>query len=207
MKNDRKKLSKAGFDRDASGYDQSTKYAAVRAGYRSIADEALRSKFKTWLDIGCGTGAFLLMLGQQIEDAKLFGIDLSDQMIKVARTKLGEKADLRVSDSEELPFENEQFDLITCTYSFHHYPNPVATLMEMRRVLSPTGRIIIADPTIFAPLRQIINLLVPAMKDGTVRCYSKKEMRHLVESVGLVVSKWSKLNWHQYMMVCGRGAQ
>ncbi len=110
-----KELSKAEFDRDASDYDQSTKYAPLRSRYGSIAAEALRYPFRTCLDVGCGTGALLHMLGQQREAARLFGIDLSDQMIRVAKSKLGEKADLRVSDSEELPFDDEQFDLVTCT--------------------------------------------------------------------------------------------
>jgi ubiquinone/menaquinone biosynthesis C-methylase UbiE len=204
VKNDSKELSKAEFDRDASDYDQSSKYAPLRSSYSRIADEALLYQFRTCLDVGCGTGALLLMLGHHREDAKFFGIDLSDQMIKIARSKLGEKVNLSVCDSEKLPFDNEQFDLITCTFSFHHYPKPSATLSEMRRVLSPNGRIIIVDASGFTPLLQIANLTAPLRKDGTVRFYSKKEMLGLVESAGLVVSKWSKLNWHSSILVAGK---
>ncbi len=45
VKDESKELSKAEFDRDASGYDQSSKYASLRASYRRIADEALRYGF------------------------------------------------------------------------------------------------------------------------------------------------------------------
>ena len=201
MKRDQKKLSKAGFDRDASDYDQASKYASLRLSYGKIADEALRLQFDTWLDIGCGTGALLHMIGRERENVQRFGVDLSDKMIAVARSKLGKTVDLRVSDSETLPFKNNQFDLVTCTFSFHHYPKPKEVFREIERVLSPNGRVIIADPSPFFPIRQILNLLAPMSKDGTVRFYSKGDMQRLAQSVNLVLSKWSKLNWHSYMMV------
>ena len=49
-----------------------------------------------------------------------------------------------------------------------------------------------------------MNFLAPIKKDGTVRFYSKKVMQYLVESAGLVVTEWTKLNWHSYMMVAGK---
>ncbi len=201
MTQDRKALSKAGFDRDAAEYDESPKYASLRRSYQKIANEALERPFRMWLDVGCGTGALLQMVGRQNRDAKLFGVDLSDRMITVARSRVGENADLRVSDSEELPFDNGHFDLITCTFSFHHYPNPQRVLREVVRVLAPGGRVIIADLSPFFPIREMLNLVVPFSKDGTVKFYSKREMSNLVESAGLVVSRWSKLNWHSFVMV------
>ena len=67
-------------------------------------------------------------------------------ILKIARDKSGEKADLRVGDSENLPFDDDTFDMITCTDSFHHYPNSENVLAEIRRVLRPQGRLLIADP-------------------------------------------------------------
>ena len=63
-----------------------------------------------------------------------------------------------------------------------------------------------ADPLIFAPMRQLMNLFVPLSKDGTVRYYSKTEIHNLPNSVGLSVAKWLKLNWHSYMLVAEREA-
>ena len=142
------------------------------------------------------------MIQEKRKDARLFGVDLSEQMIQVAKAKLGEKADLRVSDSEKLPFPNEAFNLVMCTFSFHHYPNPGAVLLEVRRVLAPSGRLILADPTTAIPLlRQLVNFVHLFTKDGTVRIYSKKEMKVLAEAAALEVAKWRMLNWHSYMMV------
>ncbi len=201
MKTDHLQQSKTHFDRDAAEYDKSGKYAAVRSTYHYVIDEALRYHFQSWLDVGCGTGALLSMIAEQRKDIKLFGIDLSEEMIKVARANLGEAADLRVSNSEKLPFEDNRFDLITCTFSFHHYPNPKAVLTEMKRVLSQKGKLIIVDPVLFTPLRQIFNLLAPLRGEGNVRFYSKNEMYSLVKSSGLKVSKLLRLDWHGHMMV------
>jgi ubiquinone/menaquinone biosynthesis C-methylase UbiE len=198
----KKELSKIEFSKDAADYDQSKRYESLRESYPAIVAEALSSPFGAMLDIGCGTGALLQMIQEKKKDARFFGVDISEQMIQVAKAKLGEKADLRVSDSEKLPFPNEAFDLVMCTFSFHHYPNPGAVLLEVRRLLAPSGRLILADPTTAIPLlRQLVNFIHLFTKDGTVRIYSKKEMKVLAEAAALEVAKWRMLNWHSYMMV------
>lgn len=202
MTDDKKELSNIEFSKDAAGYDQSKRYDSLRESYPAIVAEALSSPFGTMLDIGCGTGALLQMVQEKRKDARLFGVDLSEKMIQVAKAKLGERTDLRVSDSEKLPFPNKAFDLVMCTYSFHHYPNPGAVLLEMRRVLAPGGRLILADPSTAIPLlRQVVNFVHLFTRDGTVRIYSKKEMKVLAEAAALEVAKWRMLNWHSYMMV------
>ena len=202
MTDNKKELSNIEFSKDAPDYDQSRRYDSLRETYPAIVAEAVSSPFGAILDIGCGTGALLRMVQEKKKDARLFGVDLSEKMIQVAKAKLGEKADLRVSDSEKLPFPNEAFDLVMCTFSFHHYPNPGAVLLEMRRVLAPSGRLILADPSTTIPLlRQLVNFVHLFTKDGTVRIYSKKEMKALAEAAALEVVKWGMLNWHIYLLV------
>lgn len=201
MINDTKALFRERFDRDASQYDRSPRYAWVRATYPFIVNEALKYEFQTCLDIGCGTGNLLSRLGKERQFARLYGIDLSEEMITVAKRKLRDKADLRVADSERLPFESGKFDLITCTYSFHHYPDPKAVLAEMRRVLTNGGKLILVDPWIPTPTRLIINLLSLLPKDEAF--YSKKEMFALVKSTGLEVFKWIA-HWRGYLLVAER---
>jgi len=201
LKNDNKALSNIEFSKDAADYDHSRRYASLRAVYSKIVDEALSQPFKSLLDVGCGTGALMLMVQERLPNAKLFGIDISEEMIKVATAKLAAKADLRVSDSENLPFESGSFDLVLCTFSFHHHPNAEAVFKGFGNLLARNGRLIVADPLAPTPVRQVMNILIPFMKDGTVRYYSKREMYVLAESAGLSISKWATLNWHSYMMV------
>jgi ubiquinone/menaquinone biosynthesis C-methylase UbiE len=198
---DKKELSRRAFSRDAADYDRSPKYASLRSKYHFVVEEALRRPFRTVLDVGCGTGALLALIRAQRMDAQLCGIDLSEEMVRVAKEKLDEEVELKVSDSEKLPFEDQRFDLVTCTGSFHHYPNPRAVLKEMRRVLSSNGRLLLGDPSVFPPLHWLMNLFVPFSKDGTVRYYSRNEMVGLVESAGFKVIRWRKLDWHSYVML------
>jgi ubiquinone/menaquinone biosynthesis C-methylase UbiE len=201
MEDNRKELSNIAFSRDAATYDRSSRYAPLRRSYPAIVAEAVRVPFEAILDVGCGTGALLSLIRRENKTARLFGIDISESMIGVAKAKLGGDANLLVSESENIPFREGSFDLLTCTFSFHHHPNPATVLMEMRRVLSGNGRLILADPLIPAPMRQIFNLLIPWSKDGAVRYYSRRELLALVRSAGFRVSRWGKLNWHSYMLV------
>jgi ubiquinone/menaquinone biosynthesis C-methylase UbiE len=66
---------------------------------------------------------------------KLYGLGISEKMIEIAKKNLGNKAELRVGDSEYMPWEDDSFDVIVCNASFHHYPNPKKVLLEMKRVL------------------------------------------------------------------------
>ena len=66
---------------------------------------------------------------------ELFGIDFSENMIEEARKKCGDKAVFAVADAEELPFDDNAFDIIVCNASFHHYIHPDTVVSEMHRVL------------------------------------------------------------------------
>jgi ubiquinone/menaquinone biosynthesis C-methylase UbiE len=197
-----KDRSRTSFDGDAAAYDKSALYASNRARYKYVIDEALQRPFHNVLDIGCGTGALLSLISQKRESAMLFGVDLSEQMVRLAQAKLFGKANLFVRDSEHLPFNDNQFELITCTFSFHHYPQPIAALSEMTRVLTVSGRLILADIWAADPLRKIANLFLPLANKGDVRIYSRRELCDHATSADLTVVKWSRLGWHGCLMVC-----
>ena len=84
---------------------------------------------------------------------------ISPGMVEKSRELLGERADLRVGDSEHLPWNDESFDIVTCIASFHHYPNPEPVLREMKRVLKHGGSLIIADPWAPNPWRSLANFI------------------------------------------------
>lgn len=103
------------------------------------------------LDVGCGTGTLAIQLGQMGQPIRsVVGLDMSDNMILKARAKVGrfglaKKVEFIVGDSENLPFDDNSFDVVTCCNSFHHYPHQDRAIAEMRRVLSPNGRVIVID--------------------------------------------------------------
>ena len=155
--------------------------------------------FNSLLDVGCGTGNLLSLISSKYE-AKIAGVDISPDMLEIARDKLGEKADLRVGDSENLPFDDESFDVITCTDSFHHYPHPGNVLIEFKRILKPEGHIIIADLSVPQPFRQLSNLLIPFTKDGDVRIYSESEIRKLLVNTGFKGFEWEQINMSAFIV-------
>ena len=156
----------------------------------SLIIELEGRSFKTLLDVGCGNGIFLSMVLNKY-DVEVSGIDISPGMIEKSKELLDSRADLKVGDSEYLPWDDRSFDVITCSASFHHYPNPELVLKEMKRVLRPDGILMITDP--FTPnelLRFFANILSKFSKSGDVRIYSQKEMQELLEKCGFTLIKW-----------------
>ena len=95
------------------------------------------------LDIACGTGQWLRYL--QGRGAKVAGIDISERALQVARELLPD-ADLQQGVAESLPFDDAQFDFVTCLGSLEHFLDQPAALREMRRVAKPGARFLILVP-------------------------------------------------------------
>ena len=107
---------------------------------------------------------------------ELYGIDLSEEMLAVAKSKLPDQVKLLLGDSESLPFPDNFFDVVYCNDSFHHYPAPRNVLSEVQRVLKPGGTFLMGD--CWQPYigRVIINFYMRHSKEGDVKIYSETEM-------------------------------
>jgi len=97
------------------------------------------------LDVGCGTGIHLEMY--QRYGCNLYGIDTSPSMLELARTRLGERAELRLADAPQLPYEDGFFDLVLCMLVLHEMDEQVRNTVigELTRVIKPDGRILLID--------------------------------------------------------------
>lgn len=96
------------------------------------------------LEVGCGVGAVLAVLGQEFPGVELFGVDLEPKQVESARAHLercGVRATLLQADASRLPFEDASFDHIWMMWFLEHVPDPLAALREARRVLVPGGAI------------------------------------------------------------------
>lgn len=110
-----------------------------------IADLAISKSNIRHLDLCCGDGIHSLtsaMLG-----ANVIAIDFAENSIKLARQRaelFNLNIDFQVGDVEQLPFDNESFDLVTCAGSLS-YLNHTVFLKEVFRVLKPGGSFICVD--------------------------------------------------------------
>lgn len=103
------------------------------------------------LDAGCGHGPLAAAL--QERGAVVSGFDLSPAMIAIARERLGDDADVRVADlAAPLPYPDEGFDVVTISLALHYVEDWMPTLAEVRRVLRPGGRLLVAviHPFVYA---------------------------------------------------------
>jgi SAM-dependent methyltransferase len=92
------------------------------------------------LDIGCGVGAFLRLVAERRGEPH--GIDASETLIAYARTCLPH-ADLRVGEMEDLPWDDDSFDLVTGFNSFFFANDMVAALREAGRVAKQNASVVI----------------------------------------------------------------
>ena len=96
------------------------------------------------LEVGCGVGAVLAVLGQEYPGLQLFGVDIEPKQLEFARGHLaraGVEATLRQADALALPFDDESFDHVWMMWFLEHLADPVAALREARRVLVTGGAI------------------------------------------------------------------
>ncbi|MGB9376247.1 MAG: class I SAM-dependent methyltransferase [Mycobacteriales bacterium] len=103
------------------------------------------------LEVGCGTGFFLLNLAQAGVLERGHVTDISPGMVEVAQRNaagLGLTVEGRVADAESIPYDDDSFDLVVGHAVLHHIPDVDLALREVLRVLRPGGRFVFAgEPT------------------------------------------------------------
>jgi ubiquinone/menaquinone biosynthesis C-methylase UbiE len=136
--------------------DQFTRQATPFANSAAMRDEdALRLLVEfsgaggadTVLDVACGPGLVVAAFAKVCRHAT--GIDLTPAMIEKAREHAAAlsltNVDWRVGNVLPLPFPDHAFSVVLSRFAFHHFPDPLAVLREMARVVTRPGRIVIAD--------------------------------------------------------------
>ncbi len=112
----------------------------------NIAANDIVNRYKNakLLDVCTGSGRLPLKIALMNPNFEIYGLDISDAMIDIAKeeaikTSASDRLNFRVGDVSNLCFEDEFFDIVTCTISLPHWPKPIQVLNEIYRVLKPGG--------------------------------------------------------------------
>jgi len=148
------------------------------------------------LDVACGTGSLTRMIAEEVgERGRVVAIDLSPQMLAVARelgTPGGAAVDYQQGTADALPFDDEEFSVVTCQQGLQFFPDRPAALAEFRRVLAPGGRAAVATwsdggvgfNAIIDALRRHIGDDIAAMIAAPYVMTDPGDLRALLEAAG-----------------------
>jgi phosphatidylethanolamine/phosphatidyl-N-methylethanolamine N-methyltransferase len=167
------------YDRWAPIYD--LVFGGVFSKGRRAAIAATNSIGGRVLEVGVGTGISLPQYGSNL---RIFGTDISEAMLRKAKSRV---ADLRlknveglaVMDAENLEFADSSFDVVMAQYVVTAVPNPEAALDEFARVLRPGGEMI---------------LLSRVSADAGIRRFIEQQLQPVVRQLG-----WrTEFAWSRY---------
>jgi SAM-dependent methyltransferase len=143
-------------DRRPSDYLLRAASSAAGQAYKSLAIEQLEIRaHNTVLDLGCGTGGELEpLLGTLGPDGTLIGLDTDTDALRVASQRFDDpRLRLLTGDAHSLDLVSGSIDRVYVDRTAQHFSVPETVLEEIRRILRPGGRIVLAEPDWQSPRR------------------------------------------------------
>ena len=146
----KKSQIEAMFDAIAPDYDKLNHIMSFgidrlwrRRAVRTIADNPKPLRI---LDVASGTGDFAIAIAKKVHpESEIIGIDLSEKMLEVGRTKVPDNVRLQQGDVEALPFPDNSFDRVSVAFGIRNFEYLEQGLSEMHRVLRPSGKMVILE--------------------------------------------------------------
>jgi demethylmenaquinone methyltransferase / 2-methoxy-6-polyprenyl-1,4-benzoquinol methylase len=125
-------------------------FGLCHAWRRRLVARAGLKKNDRVLDVCTGTGEVASLLMKQIgKEGHVTGIDFCEDMLAIARKKMGPKENLSlmVANAKQMDFANSTFDLVTVAFGMRNIPDTAAAIKEIARVLKPGGRFLTLELT------------------------------------------------------------
>jgi ubiquinone/menaquinone biosynthesis C-methylase UbiE len=128
------------------------------------------------VDVGTGTGMLAIEFAKGIPAVEVVGLDLSGVALELARdnaqkSRVSPRVSFEEGDAEDMPFEDDAFDLAISGNTLHLLKNPVSMFNEIQRVLKPGGRFLVSDFR-----RSWLGILTEHVRSA----YSAEEVRDLL---------------------------
>jgi demethylmenaquinone methyltransferase/2-methoxy-6-polyprenyl-1,4-benzoquinol methylase len=147
---------------------------------------------KLILDVATGTGDFAFEALSILKPEKIIGVDISQGMLDIAQQKInkrnaGASFEVKLGDSEKLPFDTDIFDAVTVAYGVRNFENLETGLADIWRVLRPGGKAVVLEfskPKVF-PVKQLYKLYFNYITPAIGKLFSKdaRAYTYLPESV------------------------
>jgi ubiquinone/menaquinone biosynthesis C-methylase UbiE len=185
---DQKDLVRKQFAIQARAYPSTARFRHAEKA-EPIIDLAKPTARDTALDVASGWGFVALALAPRL--ASVIGVDLTPEMVELAKKlaagNAASNAGFQVGDAENLPFVSGTFDLVTCRAAFDHLADPEKTLREMKRVLGPSGRMVLYEFVAPAAPEKAAayNRIEGARDPSHLRSMTVEEYRNLFLKCGL----------------------
>lgn len=183
------------FDSIAPYYDYLNRFLSlgIDVWWRKRAIDLITDHpTKNVLDVATGTADLAISIAKRVKPTSVIGMDISSKMLevgthKIKKQQLSQIVKLELGDSENLKYQDGQFDLVTAAFGVRNFENLAVGLAEMHRVLGPKGQMMILEfsrPTSF-PIKNMFNAyfkyLLPVI--GKVKSKDPKAYKYLYESV------------------------
>ena len=205
------------FDRIAGLYDRMN--SVMTAGLhhqwrRRAADLAELSPGDRALDVATGTGDLALELATRVAPGgEVVGVDFSEKMLELARTKAGGRARFETGNALALDYADDEFDAATVGFGARNFSDLNRGLAEMARVVRPGGRVVVLEITTPTrpPLSTFFELwfdrAVPALGrlvDSQAYSYLPNSVRRFPGPEALAATMWrSGLRDIRYVLTAG----
>jgi 2-polyprenyl-3-methyl-5-hydroxy-6-metoxy-1,4-benzoquinol methylase len=168
-------------------------------GFEHTLDELfIAAEPKSLLDVGCGEGVLVHQWAQRLGEARVVGIDLEEPSIQAGwEERKAENLEYRVMRAENLPFADEEFDVVSAIEVLEHVPDPEHTLTEMARC--GQGHLLVSVP--HEPLWRVLNMARGAYwsqlgnTPGHLNHWSRRSFVGLLSHYGEVVETRSPFPW------------
>lgn len=159
---------------------------SVQAVYEAVLRKANVGADTSLLDVGCGAGLFCAMAAAL--GVNITGLDAAQALLDIARERVP-NGEFHVGEMEELPFDDDIFDVVTGFNSFQFAANPVQALSEARRVAHPGAPVVItvwgkAEDCDAAAFLGALAALLPPPPPGTPGPFALSEEGALEALVG-----------------------